>query len=106
MSFLYMDPKLIGVIEWTTTNPALAFSRDIVLAVKGLYAHLEQTAKDAGCVAVISFVKPNSSEERIMAKMGFATSNDDPGHRLFAKPLRNLENWTPPKDGVMQCPSP
>lgn len=106
MSFLYMDPMLIGVIEWTTTNPACAFSRELVLAVKGLYSHLEQTAKDAGCVAVISFVKPRSSEERIMTKMGFATSADDTGHRLFAKPLRNLDKWDPPKDGVMPCPSP
>ena len=101
-SFLYMDPGKIGVIEWTTTNPACAFSRDIVFAVKGLYAHLEEQAKSEGCIAIISFVKPKSSEERIMSKLGYATSQDC-GHRLFAKPLQNLQNWDPVKQEAA-CP--
>lgn len=102
-SFLYMDPKLIGVIEWTTTNPRCALSRDLVEAVRGLYSKLEEEAKASGCLAIISFVKPKSSEERIMAKMGFATSADDTGHRMFAKPLVQ-QNWNVPEGGEVKCP--
>ena len=105
MSFLYMDPGKIGVIEMTTTNPAVAFSRDLVAAVKGLYDYLEARAKEAGCIVVISFVKPKSSEERIMSKMGYATSDDDTGHRLYAKPLHNQDAWKVPEGGEIKCPS-
>lgn len=87
-SFLYMDPKFIGVIEWTTTNPECAFSADLVRAVRGLYEHLEATAKEAGCQSVISFVNPNSWERRTMAKMGYLTSGDAIPHLMFAKSLK------------------
>lgn len=102
-SFLYMDPGKIGVVELTTTNPACAMSRDLVEAVKGLYLKLEEVARNSGCLVVISFVKPRSSEERIMSKMGYGTSDDDTGHRLFAKPLHGRLNL--PEDGVLKCPS-
>lgn len=85
--FLYLDPGKIGVVEWMTTNPKCAYSRDLVVAVKGLYALLEGIAKDQGCSAVISFVKPNSGEERIMLKTGYRAEPNDPGHRIYAKPL-------------------
>jgi hypothetical protein len=103
-SFLYMDPGKIGVIEWTTTNPKCAFSRDLLMAVKGLYEHLEAVAKAEGCIAVLSFVKPKGSEERIMSKMGYVTSAEDCGHRLYAKPLVGVENYHPPESGVVTCP--
>lgn len=106
MSFLYADPGKVGVIELTTTNPSCSFSRDMVAAVKGLYELLQAEARKSGCLAVISFVKPNSFEERTMIKMGFATSPDAVPHKMYAKPLVNLQEWNPPKDGVMSCPSP
>lgn len=102
-SFLYLTPDKIAVIEFTTVNPALARSRDSLAAVKGLFAALEEEARAAGCLAVITFVKPNGSEQHIVTKIGYATSTDDCGHRLYAKPLRNQENWHPPEGGVVQC---
>ncbi len=102
-SFLYVAEKQIAVIEWTTTNPACAYSRDLVEAVKGLYDHLESVARGEGCMAVISFVRPGSWEERTMVKSGYTTSTDDTGHRLYAKPLIGLKNYKQPEGGVLQC---
>lgn len=103
-SFLYVAKGNIAVIEWTTTNPSCAFSRDLVEAVKGLYSKLEEIAAADGCAMILSFVKPNGSEQRIMARSGYVTSTDDVGHRLYAKPLRNAEAFNPPPDGVLKCP--
>ncbi len=103
-SFLYFHRGKIGVIEWTTTNPRCAFSRDLVAAVKGLFTQLEDVAREAGCIAVISFVKPNGSEERIVRKSGYATSADDVGHRLYAKPL-NAPAFAQPDMPVLSCPT-
>ena len=88
-SFLYLDPERIAVIEWTTTNPQCAMSADLLAAVKGLYAHLEAAAVEAKCLAVLSFVRPGSGEQRIMMKMGYCTSwpEADPGHITYAKKL-------------------
>ena len=104
VSFLYLTPDLVSVIELTTTNPQLASGRDRLMAVKGLFEMLERESRAAGCKAIISFTKPNGSEEHILKKMGYATSTDDPGHRMFAKPLVNEERWNPPEDGVIRCP--
>lgn len=91
-SFLYL---VVGgkaaILEWTTTNPRCAASRDILVAVKGLYEHIEAVARAGGCEAVFSFVRPNSSEERILAKIGFFTTPDDPGHRIYCKKLQPQE---------------
>lgn len=103
-SFLYLDPKNIAMIEWTTTNPQCSFSRDSLEAVKGLYRTLEAAAKEAGCLAIFSLVKPNGSEQRIMSKMGYAASSDDVGHLLYAKPLIEC-GYKVPEGGVEQCPS-
>jgi len=104
--FLYVAEGKIAVIEYMTTNPQVAHSRELWITVCALYDYLEKVAKDEGCQAIISFVKPNSSEQRIMVRMGYATSDDDPGHKLYGKPLQNQEKWTPPADGVIKCPSP
>lgn len=86
-SFLYVADGKIAVIEWTTTNPACAFSRGLVEAVKGLYAKLEEVAQSEGCVAMLSFVEPNKSEDRILRRMGYAYSPNDRMHRIVAKPI-------------------
>jgi hypothetical protein len=90
-SFLYVAVGRIAVIEFTTTNPQCALSRDLVEAVRGLYERLEIAAREAGCVAVISFVDPDSWERRTMAKMGYTTSADAKPHLMFAKPLAPQE---------------
>lgn len=89
-SFLYVADGKIAVVEWTTTNPKCAASRDLVAAVKGLYAHLESVAKAEGCVAMLSFVEPNKSEERILIRMGYAYSPNDRMHRVVAKPIGGM----------------
>lgn len=86
-SFLYVHRGKVGVIEWTVTNPRCSLSRDIVLAVRGLYEHLEKVAREEGCAGVISFVNPNSWERRTMAKMGYQTSADAIPHLMFVKPF-------------------
>jgi len=76
----------IAVAEWLCANPQMAFSRDSVLAVKALYTTLEDVARDAGCIVMIGWIEPNSSEERIATGLGYKTS-DQGFHKLYAKPL-------------------
>lgn len=96
-SFLYVLKGKIAIIEFTTTNPSVAFGRDKVAAVGGLYERLEIAARAEGCGAVISFVNPNSWERRTMEKMGYATGADEQPHILFGKPLI-------PQEAVNSCP--
>jgi len=87
MSFLYLDVGgKFAVIEWLTTNPAVALSRSLVEAVKLLMAHIEGVARAQGCSFIISFIAPNSGEERLMKRIGYQTS-EGPGHRTYAKSL-------------------
>ena len=89
MSFLYLDVGgAFAMIEWTSTNPACAFSRTTVEAVRGLFAYLEEQATKRGCICITSMVKPGGSEQRIMSSMGYASQNaDEPAHVMYAKSL-------------------
>lgn len=89
-SFLYVAPEQLAMIEYTTTNPRMSLSRITLTAVKGLYARLEEEARELGCVAILSMVAPNTSEERIMTRMGYATS-EQKFHRMYGKPLTPVE---------------
>lgn len=87
MSFLYLDVGgKFAVIEWLTTNPTVAFSKSLVQAVQYLVAHIEDVARAQGCKFIISFIEPKSGEERLMARIGYQTS-DGPSHKLYAKGL-------------------
>ena len=91
-SWLYVVPGTkggIGIIEFTATNPNVATSRDLLIAVKELYAVVEQAAWDGGCGSVLSFVAPGSSEEHIMKRGGW---NDITGgvHHLMLGRVRCL----------------
>lgn len=97
MSFLYFHRGKIGVIELTTTNPACAFSKDLVAAWNGVYDRLYEIAREAGCKAIVSFVEPDSAEERILFKKGYVCSPDSKPHRMLAIPVI-------PKE--VPCPSP
>src|ERR1700722_11316006 len=90
-SFLYVVEGKLAMIIYTTTNPRCCWSRDMLEGVKGLYAHLESVATAEGCLAMLSMVAPNTGQERIMTKMGYGTSDDDVGHRIFAKPILRTE---------------
>jgi hypothetical protein len=84
MSFLYCVIGGISIIEFTTTNPMFKLSKDLVRAVKTLYAHLEKMAWDNGSPCILSFVKPNSGEARIMAKTGYQDLQGEP-HVTYGK---------------------
>lgn len=90
-SFLFLDVDgHFAVIEFLTTNPAVAFSRTLVEAVRQLINHIEAEALARGCKFIISFVAPGTGEERLMARIGYTTS-PGPSHRLWAKPLKPTE---------------
>ena len=84
VSFLYCVIGGISIIEFTTTNPMFKLSKDLVKAVKALYAHLEKMAWDNGSPCILSFVKPNSGEARIMAKTGYQDLQGEP-HVTYGK---------------------
>jgi hypothetical protein len=89
MAFVYIARDgSMAMIEWTTTNPQCAFSRNLLEAVKGLWTKLEEEAKKAGCFCVLSMVKPGSSESRLLPRLGYvAGGGRDPGHHMYAKSL-------------------
>ena len=84
VSFLFCCIGGISVIEFTTTNPVAKLSKDLVKAVKALYKHLEELAWAKGSPCVLSFVKPNSGEARIMAKDGYEDLQGEP-HVTYGK---------------------
>ncbi len=87
MNFLYLDVGgKFAVMEWLTTNPSVAYSKTLVTAIKTLIDYVEGVAKAQGCQFIVSFVAPNTGEERLMKKIGYETS-EGPSHRLYAKPL-------------------
>lgn len=85
--FLYLDVSgKCSMIEYLTTNPACSFSKKSLQAFKALIAHCEQLTLAQGCKAIISMVAPGSSESRIMARLGYQTSEQTP-HLMFGKVL-------------------
>lgn len=86
-AFLYLDVDGVwAMTEWLTTNPAVAHSRFLVVAVKELLAHMEKISMERGCKTILSMVAPNTGEERLMQKIGYMTSGG-PYHKMYAKPL-------------------
>lgn len=86
-AFLYLDVDGVwAMTEWLTTNPTMAFSRTLVIAVKALLGHMEKVSMERGCKTIISMVAPNTGEERLMQKIGYMTS-EGPYHKMYAKPL-------------------
>jgi len=83
-SFLYCCIGGISVIEFTTTNPVAKLSKDLVKAVKALYSYLEKIAWENKSPCILSFVKPNSGEARIMAKTGYQDLQGEP-HVTYGK---------------------
>lgn len=87
VAFLYLDVDGVwAMTEWLTTNPAVAHSRFLVVAVRELLAHMEKIAMERGCKTILSMVAPNTGEERLMQKIGYMTS-EGPYHKMYAKPL-------------------
>ncbi len=85
--FLYLDVTgKCSMIEYLTTNPKFSFSKKTLVAFKSLLAHAEKLSSDQGCMAIISMVAPDTSEERIMKKLGYETSTGV-AHRMYGKRL-------------------
>jgi hypothetical protein len=77
----------IGMIEFTTTNPAFGISKKLLQAVNALYEHLEVEAWSRGCKAVMSMVEDGGSESRIMAKLGYVDVGGRP-HLIYGKAIK------------------
>ena len=86
-SFLYVADGKLAMIEWTTTNPKCCWSKDMLMSVKSLWAHLESVAAAERCVAMMSMVRPGSGEQRLMGKLGYINPSDDKGHLMYIKAL-------------------
>lgn len=85
--FLYLDVNgKFAMIEYLTTNPAVAFSRFLVEDVKELVAFVEQKARDQGCVVITSMVVPGTGEERLYTRLGYISGGDRP-HQMWCKQL-------------------
>jgi hypothetical protein len=85
--FLYLDVTgKCSMIEYLTTNPDYSFSKKTLIAFKALITHVEQLSFNQGCRAIISMVAPETSEERIMGKLGYETSTGV-SHRMWGKRL-------------------
>jgi len=88
MQFLLLDVGgKFAVIEFLTTNPSVCFSRHLVDDVKALVAHIEGVAIKQGCNGMMSFIAPDSGEERMMKRLGYYTG-EGPCHRIYMKPLK------------------
>lgn len=86
--FLYLDVTgKCSMIEYLTTNPTFSFSKKTLVAFRMLIAHCEELSMKQGCRAIISMVGPGTSEERILGRLGYITSEKDGGHKLFGKVL-------------------
>lgn len=84
-AFLYLDVGgKIAAIEYLTTNPTIAFSRYLVDDVRRLVWHIEGEAHKRGATSILSFVKPNTGEERLYRRLGF-TTDDGPPHKIWGK---------------------
>ena len=80
------DDHKLAVVEYLTTNPAFSFSKNSLRAWKALLFHVEQFTISHHCRALLSMVAPGTSEERILKKLGYETS-EDVGHRMYGKIL-------------------
>lgn len=95
MAFLMLDVGgTHAVVEYLTTNPAVAYSRSLRDDVRQLIAHIEDRARAQGCGWIMSFVAPNTGEERLMKQIGYETS-EGPSHRIYAKSLAPKEATCP-----------
>ncbi len=87
-SWLYVVPGTqggIGIIEFTTTNPAISTGKALLSGVKQLYSHLEQKAWEQGCGSLLSFVAPGSGEQHIFEKTGWANVTGGRPHLTYGK---------------------
>lgn len=75
-----------ALIEFLVTNPDVAFSRYLVDDVRELVAHIEQVALAQGCTFAITFVAPDTGEERMMNRIGYIPA-PGPAHRTLCKSL-------------------
>lgn len=93
--FLYQDVNgKFAMIEYLTTNPRMAYSRNLVDDVKQLVDHVEQVARDRGCVVITSMVVPGTGEERLYTRMGYISGGDRP-HQMWCKQLYTEEPACP-----------
>lgn len=83
--FLYLDVTgKCSMIEYLTTNPKFSMAKKTLLAFRMLIAHCEELSLKQGCGGILSMVAPDTSEERILEKLGYQTSTGV-AHRMWGK---------------------
>lgn len=88
VTWLYVVPGTrggIGILEFTTTNPAVADKRLVLESVKRLYAEVEAKAWEQGCGSMISFVAPGKGEQHLFDRCGWRDLTGGQPHLLYGK---------------------
>lgn len=85
--WIYMTHRgIVGIVEWTTSNPEHNEPDLVAMAVDLLYSFMEKYALDSGCTALFCSTKDKSSLARRMVLNGWSQCIGDP-HAMFVKKL-------------------
>lgn len=80
----YFDERnVIGLVDWITTNPAMAFSPTITEAINRILKFFEYLANSRGCHNLFSFVENRSGLHRLMVRTGWQDPQSKPHIFLF-----------------------
>jgi hypothetical protein len=77
---------IVGIVEWTVSNPAHNEPDLISMAVDMLYDFLGTHARGQGCQMLFSNTKEHSSLSRRLLKVGWSKCIGEP-HAMFVKSL-------------------
>jgi hypothetical protein len=85
--WLYLTQHgIVGIAEWTVSNPAHNEPDLVSMAVDMLYDFLGNYAKGQGCQVLFSSTKEHSSLSRRLLKVGWTQCVGEP-HAMFVKSL-------------------
>lgn len=84
IGWIYMTHKgVAGIVEWTTSNPNLAPTDPIKVAIEMLYSFFESYAKEHGCVILFSSTQLDGSLARLMKHHGWLKCQSEPHTHLI-----------------------
>ena len=82
--WMYFDETLtIGVVDWITTNPAMALSPTLTDGINRILAFFEYAAKEKSVHNLFSFVAKDTGLHRQMVKTGWQDPQSEPHVYLF-----------------------
>ena len=84
MGFCYFDTGgKIGVVDWISTNPAVASGPTTLEAIASIFGYFEYVAEKRGCRNLMSWVSQNTGHHRYMVKRGWQDPQSAPHIMLF-----------------------